>query len=96
MSNEKFLVQVVDTTFVPDLDSVREITKQLGAKLKANPALKAKFATDPRSVLNDLGVSLDLQREIIKDSGIGGLEEALDPTCYVSCIVTGCVITIFL
>ena len=90
MSNgEKFLVEVKNVTFAPDLSAIREFGSQLKAKLDADPAFKKKFDDDPRSVLNDAGVAIDLQREILEGAGLGGIEAA-EADCSFTCFITSC------
>lgn len=88
MAQDEFTVQVQEATFVPDEAAIREFIRQLKAELDADPALRDRFDQDPRPIFSERGVCVDLQRQLILQSGMAGAEEMLDEMgCTVSCIL---------
>ncbi|WP_406099757.1 hypothetical protein [Streptomyces sp. NBC_01013] len=85
VQNQKFSLQVEKATLVPEESAVREFWSQLSTQLDTDPTLKSRFETDPKTVLSERGLALDLQREVLVASGISGIDFDID------CIITCCV-----
>lgn len=80
-------VQLIDGIIIPDLDTVRQMVSALKIRMEENPVLKSDFDRDPRGVLGSVGLSQDIQGEILKDDG--NLNE-IPEGCAVTCGMTGC------
>jgi hypothetical protein len=75
-----------------DAGSVRSILYTLGQKIKRDPKLARQFQDDPRKVLRDLGLNLDVQTEAIQSLGVelpeGCASTCAGMTCAVTCWIT--------
>jgi hypothetical protein len=88
---DEFTVRVDRATLLPDEAALRELVEQLRQELADDPELKKAFGEDPRTVLGDRGVALDLRRELLVASGLGGGSPGTD--CVFTCVITDIVCT---
>jgi hypothetical protein len=83
-TDQQFSLTVSKAVLMPEEAALREFVGQLNAALKDDAELRDRFEHDPRAVLGERGVALDIQRELLAASGLSGQE---DGPCVETCIV---------
>jgi hypothetical protein len=81
--NSEPKAQIANGTLIIDADSVRSILWTLQQNRLSDPDLDTSFKADPGKVLGQLGLSLEIQNEVLSGMGI-----AIPEGCWWSCVVT--------
>lgn len=62
-------VRVVNGHIMPDLNTIRQVSDAILREVTTNPAAEQEFRRNPRRYLANRGLSVDLQRELLRDAG---------------------------
>lgn len=73
-------------TIVPDIATIKQAVKEIQTATKKDPALAAALRRNPRRFLGDRGFPLDVQRELLSESGFAS--RARKVPCVRTCICT--------
>ena len=75
---------VINGKLIPGQTYIKALVDQLREEMQADPSLRQQFKENPRTVLGDRGIVVDLQDEILRE---GGLPVEERPSNW--CISTG-------
>jgi hypothetical protein len=78
------------------IEQIREKAAVIVDRIKTDSAFKAQVEQDPENALISAGLSANAVSDFLTNirTETGEVSGYLDPTCTISCICTGCCLTI--
>lgn len=93
MHHEHKETRLVEGVLYPSMADVRAAVERLQKELKSNAKFSQDLKASPRAVLGALGISEDVQTELLSDMALETHAASCFFSCITTCWFTNCVIT---
>jgi hypothetical protein len=92
-------LRLISGTVTPDIKTIRAVMKSLRTRIRRDKTLAARYKSNPKVVLGELGLNKIIQLQILQEDGrrvrAGAEEQRLMLGCAgcTGCCCTGCCVT---